>query len=152
MELLLHTASTRRLTANRLQLSFKSVVLQMDKPVMLPVLVAGGEKAQERAPRLTQDLDSEAVALVREEPPLCKWLWPSNFLLPVLLPQVDGIIADTLPNSTGQRAKACIDNTDFMAAVNTRPPFNMWIYGCVWPMYLQALRFLLYTDICPHNY
>lgn len=56
----------------------------------------------------------------------------------------------SLHQQIGQRAKACIDNTLFMVAVNMRPLFNMWIYGCVWPLYLQAQHFLL-TDICPHH-
>lgn len=55
----------------------------------------------------------------------------------------------SLHQQIGQRAKACIDNTHFMVAVNMRPLFNMWIYGCVWPMYLQAQHFLL-AHICPH--
>lgn len=37
------------------------------------------------APRLSQDSNSEAAALVREECPLCERLWPGNFLHPVFI-------------------------------------------------------------------
>lgn len=70
-----------------------------DSPVSSEGRAAVKLPEREKAPRLTQDSDSEAAALVRGESPLCEWLWPDNFLLPVLLPEVNGIIARTLPTA-----------------------------------------------------
>lgn len=83
-----------------------------------------GRGEQEKAPRLTLDLDLEAAALVREASPLVSDFDPaissSQFYC---LKWTASLLI--LFQQQGQRAKACIDNTDFMVAVNMRPLFNM---------------------------
>lgn len=54
-------------------------------------------------------------------------LWPGNFLLPVLLPEESASLL-TLFQRHGQRAKAYVDNTDFMVAVNIRAFFSICEY------------------------